>query len=166
MGLFLNIQKNSNTENYLPFVKKISNLSDFDCDPFFNLLNIIREKEFDKDIKIYVDEFGKMLEFFITMREKKRERTMSTEEWEETNNNENICIICYANQSDMVMKPCGHCNLFFILFIILVCCNECLMQYLNDKKTSEQRKCFICQAEIDHTEEKVDKKKSDKMDIN
>merc|ERR1712032_381364 len=73
LGLFLNIQKNSNTENYLPFVKKISNLSDFDCDPFFNLLNEIKNKELDKDIKIHFDEFEKLLEFFISMREKKRE---------------------------------------------------------------------------------------------
>ena len=41
------------------------------------------------------------------------------------------------------------------------------MQYLNDKKTDDQRRCFICQAEIEKTEEKVnEKRKSDKMDIN
>ena len=104
----MNIQKNSNTEGYLPFVKRISNLSDFDSEPFFNLLDIIKSKELDKDLKIYIDEFSDILEYFLKMREKKRERTMSTEEWEETNNDENICIICYANQSDMVLKPCGH----------------------------------------------------------
>lgn len=38
------------------------------------------------------------------------------------------------------------------------------MQYLSDKKTSEQRRCFICQSEIESTEEKVnDKKTSGKM---
>jgi hypothetical protein len=40
------------------------------------------------------------------------------------------------------------------------------MQYLNDKKTNEQRKCFICQTEIESTEEIPVKKTSDKMDIN
>jgi len=92
-------------------VKKISNISDFDCEPFYNLLTIIRSKELDKDIKIYVDEYGTLLEYFMSMREKKRERTMSTEEWEETNK-DGVCIICYATQSDMILKPCGHSNLF------------------------------------------------------
>ena len=40
------------------------------------------------------------------------------------------------------------------------------MQYLNDKKTNEQRKCFICQAIIESTEEIDVKKSSDKMDLN
>lgn len=106
----MNIKKNSNTPNYLNFVKKISNLSDFDCDPFFDLLALIKNKDIFKDIKSYVDEFGNLIEYFVSMREKKRERKMSNEEWEETNNSENICIICYANQSDMILKPCGHSN--------------------------------------------------------
>merc|ERR1712032_541627 len=69
LGLFLNIQKNSNTENYLPFVKKISNLSDFDCDPFFELLNTIKNKDIYKDIRLYVDDFGKLIDYFVSMRE-------------------------------------------------------------------------------------------------
>jgi len=40
------------------------------------------------------------------------------------------------------------------------------MQYLYDKKTNEQRKCFICQNEIESTEAIVVKKCSDKMDLN
>lgn len=45
----------------------------------------------------------------------------------------------------------------------LVCCNECLMQYLTDKN-----KCFICNSEIESTEERIIeriKKDGDKMDI-
>lgn len=106
----MNIQKNSNTENYSVFLKKISNLSDFDSDPFINFIKIIRSKWImDLSLKIYIDEFSNFLEYLISLREKKRERTMSTEEWEETNK-EGTCIICYAAQSDMVMRPCGHGN--------------------------------------------------------
>lgn len=42
------------------------------------------------------------------------------------------------------------------------------MQYLNDKKTTEQRKCFICQTEIERTEEisnENNNSKTKKMDI-
>jgi len=49
----------------------------------------------------------------------------------------------------------------------IVCCNECLMYILSDK-----RKCFICNSEIETTEERIIEKKGNinkekvEMDIN
>jgi hypothetical protein len=39
------------------------------------------------------------------------------------------------------------CLADMVILVKLVCCNECLIQYMNEKKT-----CFLCNAAIEEVE--------------
>lgn len=77
LGIFINIDKNKSLDNFKSFIIKLSNLSDFHVEPFLNLYELIKSKNFDKDIEEEVKIFKDLLDTLINHREKKRERTMS-----------------------------------------------------------------------------------------
>ena len=77
LGIFINIDKNKSLDNFKSFIIKLSNLSDFHVEPFLNLYELIKSKNFDKDIEEEVKIFKDLLDTLINYREKKRERTMS-----------------------------------------------------------------------------------------
>lgn len=77
LGIFLNIGKNSNSENYKPFIQKLANLSDFHAEPFLNFYELIITNKLDKDIDKELKLFRDLIDHLISSREKKRDRTMS-----------------------------------------------------------------------------------------
>ena len=77
MGVFLNIDRNKNQENYKNFITKLSNLSDFHVEPLQNLCELIKSKGLDKEIEEEVKIFKELLDMLASSREKKRDRTMS-----------------------------------------------------------------------------------------
>lgn len=62
------------------------------------------------------------------------------EKEENENENENLCIICFENQPNTIVSPCGHC----------VVCKKCPdgLKNTNDKKT-----CVACRNYINFIEE-------------
>jgi len=77
LGIFININKNKENENYKSFILKLSNLSDFHVEPYLNLCEYIKSKSIDKDIEEEAQTFKNMIDLLYTSREKKRDRTMS-----------------------------------------------------------------------------------------
>lgn len=77
MGIFINIDKNRNLENYKKFIIRLSNLSDFHVEPYINFYEFVKSKNLDKDIEEEVQTFKELLDTLANFREKKRDRTMS-----------------------------------------------------------------------------------------
>jgi hypothetical protein len=110
VGVMLNAFPNKEDENVSEFVNKLVSLSDFDVLPFYNTLKHLdlhkgsTEPAFEDSIKT----FKGILDFLAAKKSKKVEKKMTEQEWEETMKKENICIICYVNESDRVLLPCRH----------------------------------------------------------
>ena len=93
-------------------------------------LNNLNKLNIKQDI---VCEFDKIIKDMIECTKKMKIKTFYTEkDWEDVDNNDNICIICYENDISHHFKPCGH-----------GCCFCCLKQYL-----FSQNKCFLCNQKI------------------
>ena len=62
---------------------------------------------------------------------------MTEKEWNNINNNENICILCYDRNITHHFIPCNHGG-----------CLSCVKQYLIDKDY-----CFMCHSIIESIKE-------------
>ncbi len=77
LGIFININKNKNLENYKNFILKLSNLSDFHVEPYLNLSEYIKNNNLNKDIEEEAKLYKEIIDILYNSREKKRDRTMS-----------------------------------------------------------------------------------------
>jgi hypothetical protein len=105
LGMFLNIKEYQNNPTFSEFSNKLSSLSDFDPEPFLNVLNYTKE---DKEYTQYYEKFKEIIELFKGLKSKKCEKKMTEEEWEATQRREFVCIICYVNEMDRMLIPCRH----------------------------------------------------------
>jgi hypothetical protein len=78
VGLFVNISKCSNNENYVNFVNKISNLSDLDLEPFTDIYDILKAENILKDKEaVTLENYKEIIEIFKEKVNRKSDRKMS-----------------------------------------------------------------------------------------
>jgi hypothetical protein len=112
IGLFLNIYNNSHLNNYNDFIFKLISATDFDVEPLYNIIEIVKK---DDNILCDISKYREVLDNLSNLKTNKAEKKMSEEEWEEKTKNEKICIICYVNEVDKELVPCKHGKFFYIL---------------------------------------------------
>ena len=108
IGVILNILKNKEKESFDLFLNKLTNITDLQIEPFLHVYEIISHFKIDSRLKESLETYKSFIEYMETKRIKKRDRTMSVEEWEATNKDEDLCIICYLNKANRVLIPCKH----------------------------------------------------------
>lgn len=78
VGLFVNISKSLNYENYNIFLSKVANLSDLDLDPFFDVYDYLKVKNILKeDDAITLEYYGEFINKLSGLIKKKSDRKMS-----------------------------------------------------------------------------------------
>ena len=78
IGLFLNITKSLNYENYNNFLSKIANLSDLDLDPFLDIYELIKSKNIlsEQDL-ITLERYKQIIDQLTSLIKRKSDRKMS-----------------------------------------------------------------------------------------
>lgn len=117
IGIFLNINENKNLKNYSEFVNKLVSQSDFDVEPFFNVLDHLK---IEIHTQTGIDSYKEIICYFKSLKLNKVEKKMSEKEWEEKMENMYICIICYVNEMNRELIPCGHGKFIFIIIFRLL----------------------------------------------
>jgi len=105
IGKFINLNENKNMQNYENFIIKLVSPAEFDVEPFYKILYYLKETLNLNEKEKYIQVIDSISKYKSTKEAKKK---MSEAEWEETVNKENVCIICYANDSDRILIPCHH----------------------------------------------------------
>lgn len=101
-------------------------------DNFLLILDYEKENIFESK-KNEIELFQNNLDSLIQLRKKLKVKSgFTNKDWEEINQNTNICIICYSNDITHHFVPCNH-----------GCCFDCLIQYLQTKNI-----CFLCHQKI------------------
>jgi hypothetical protein len=78
VGIFINIVKNKENKRFDQFIKRFSNLSDLQMEPFFNLYERITNLSLEgENLKSSFERFKEVLEFIQSNCAKRRDRTMS-----------------------------------------------------------------------------------------
>jgi hypothetical protein len=84
-------------------LKKLFIDSDLDVSSLINVLNFVKKNNIDSSLnkyKMIIDEYISAKGIFC--------KTMSDKEWKNLEENDNICIICYSNEVNTLLVPCGH----------------------------------------------------------
>jgi hypothetical protein len=78
IGLFLNISKSLNYENYNNFLSKIANLSDLDLDPFLEIYELVNNQNYlsQQDL-LNLESYKMILDKLISLIKRKSDRKMS-----------------------------------------------------------------------------------------
>lgn len=105
IGIFLNLDKNKNFSNFSEFVNKLVSQADFDVEPFLNVLTYVKSEE---NTKAGIEAYRSIIYGISSLKVNKVEKVMSEKEWEDKMQNMFICIICYVNEMNKVLVPCGH----------------------------------------------------------
>ena len=101
-------------------------------DNFLLILDYEKENIFESK-KDEIELFQNNLDRLIQLRKKLKVKSgFTNKDWEDINQNTNICIICYNNDITHHFVPCNH-----------GCCFDCLIQYLQTKNI-----CFLCHQKI------------------
>jgi hypothetical protein len=78
VGLFVNITKSLNFENYNTFLSKVANLSDLDLDPFIDIYDLIKSQNILKDqAAIDLENYKELIDKLMTLVKRKSDRKMS-----------------------------------------------------------------------------------------
>ena len=79
IGIILNIEVSKDNPKFQEFINKVSNLSDLHMEPFEDLYNIVIDlnPKMDNKLKDGLKKYFSIIEFFLSNKEKKRERKMS-----------------------------------------------------------------------------------------
>lgn len=78
IGLFLNITKSLNYENYNTFLSKIANLSDLDLDPFLEIYELIKnQKLLNEEEAKMLESFKEIIDQLVSLIKRKSDRKMS-----------------------------------------------------------------------------------------
>jgi hypothetical protein len=103
IGIIINVHNklDQNTE----MLKRLFIDSDLDVSSLFNVLSYIKKENFDNPI---INKYKLIVESYISAKGKNYSKTMSDKEWKELEANDKICIICYSNEINTILVPCGH----------------------------------------------------------
>jgi hypothetical protein len=114
IGIFLNLNENKDNPKYGEFINTLISQNDFDVEPFMNVIETAKLEE--GDILIKANTFKDIIGYLSSIKLTKASKKMSEEEWEKTNKNENICILCYSNDTNRILIPCKHGNNLLFIF--------------------------------------------------
>ncbi len=78
IGLFINITKSLNCDNYNNFLSKIANLSDLDLDPFLEIYELVNNQNYlsQQDL-LNLESYKQFIDKLITLIKRKSDRKMS-----------------------------------------------------------------------------------------
>jgi hypothetical protein len=116
IGIFLNLNDNKDNPKYSEFINTLVKQSDFDVEPFKNVFDTAKLQRGDAH---FVEKFREIIVHLSSIKLTKATKKMSEEEWEKTNQNENICILCYSNDTNRILIPCKHGNNYYFIFRLL-----------------------------------------------
>ena len=137
MRLFFYFTKES-SEYYEVFIKDFTERNEINFDNFENLIKLSLTLDLDELEKSLIENFGKIYnELKQTIKKKKNNQMLTEKEWNNINNNDNICILCYDRNITHHFIPCNHGG-----------CLTCIKQYLIDKDY-----CFMCHSVIERIKE-------------
>jgi hypothetical protein len=79
IGIILTIEVKKDNPRFQEFLKKFSNISDLHLEPFQDLYKLVIDlgQSIDSNLKEGLEKYNSVIEYFISNRERKRERTMS-----------------------------------------------------------------------------------------
>lgn len=78
IGLFLNITKSLNYDNYNNFLSKIANLSDLDLDPFLEIYDLVKNQNcLSQQDLLNLESYKMIIDKMITLIKRKSDRKMS-----------------------------------------------------------------------------------------
>ena len=78
VGLFINISKSFNIENYNNFLTKVANLSDLDLDPFFDIYDLLKAQNIlNEQDEIILENYKEFIGKLSSMILRKSDRKMS-----------------------------------------------------------------------------------------
>jgi hypothetical protein len=105
IGIILNIHYPADKKTEV--LKKLFIDSDLDVSSLLNALNFIKKNNRESSLKKYKNILNKyiLLKGNIC-------KLMSENEWKELEANDKICIICYSNEVNTILVPCGHSTLY------------------------------------------------------
>lgn len=110
IGIILNIH--SQIDNKKEMLKKLFIDSDLDVPSLLVALNYINKNKIS-NIDTSMSKYRQILEGYINEKGTTYSRTMSDKEWKELESNDKICIICYSNEVNTILVPCGHSKFIF-----------------------------------------------------
>jgi hypothetical protein len=105
IGIIINIHNRSdeNTE----MLRKLFIESDLDVNSLLNVLYYIKKDSLENPI---IKKYKPIIESYISNKDKNYSKTMTDQEWKDLESNDKICIICYSNEINTTLIPCGHSN--------------------------------------------------------
>ena len=141
VGIFLNIYKlKGKNEKFEKFCEYLVNKYDLDLKELLDYMDIVKKELSNlknsnsiEIIKIIETQFKECIDYIMSL---KKEDPM-IEEFSKCINDANLCILCFENNIDTKLEPCGH-----------TCCHICYKKY---KETHRNCVCFICNQEIKST---------------
>ena len=137
MRLFFYFNKES-SKYYESFIKNFTERNEINFDNFENLIKMAKVIYLDELENSLIENFDKIYkELKQKIKKKSNNQIMTEKEWNNINNNDNICILCYDRNITHHFNPCNHGG-----------CLICIKQYLIDKDY-----CFMCHSVIESIKE-------------
>ena len=128
----------TNSKYYESFIKDFTERNEINFTNFGNIIKLTKVLNLDEDGNIIINNFENIYkELKQTIKKKNNNQMMTEKEWNNINNNENICILCYDRNITHHFIPCNHGG-----------CLSCVKQYLIDKDY-----CFMCHSIIESIKE-------------
>lgn len=109
IGIILNIYEHKNSPNFQEFINYLISQSDFDVEPFYAISTHVKK---DENLLIQLNKYKEIIDYFASLKTSKAQKKMSEKEWEEATNNELMCILCYSNNMNRELVPCGHGKIY------------------------------------------------------